>query len=133
MKHIVLSPLGKCLSLVPIALVIFGCASNVNSDAYAVNNEKTEPIINVVRDNQSGSENTQKCNTNFYINNTKVGEFAIKDTSNYQLEAGQHSFSVDNCQGSDSKHSIDFEIKQNKAQKFTLSADSDGKPFIIIN
>lgn len=133
MKHVVFSPLGKCLSIVPIALVIFGCASTINHEAYAVNNEKTEPIINVTRDNQSGSENAQKCNTNFYINGTKVGDFAIKDTSNYQLVSGQHSFSVDNCQGMDSKHSIDFEIKQNEAQKFTLSADSDGKPFIIIN
>ena len=133
MKHVVLSPLGKCLSIVPLALVMFGCASSVNHDAYAVNNEKTEPIINVVRDNQSGSDAAQKCHTNFYINNTKVGEFEIKDASNYQLSTGQHSFSVDNCQGMDSKHSIDFEIKKNEAQKFTLSADSDGKPFIIIN
>lgn len=133
MKHVVLFPLGKYLSIVPIALVLFGCASNINHDAYAVNNEKIEPIINVVRDNQSGSDAVQKCNTNFYINKTKVGEFAIKDTSNYQLASGHHSFSVDNCQGTDSKHSIDFEIKQNEAQKFTLSADSDGKPFIIIN
>lgn len=133
MKHAVLSSLGKCISIVPIALVMFGCASSVNHDAYAVNNEKTEPIINVIRDNQSGSENAQKCNTNFYINGTKVGDFAIKDASNYQLASGQHSFSVDNCQGMDSKHSIDFEIKQNESQKFTLSADSDGKPFIIIN
>lgn len=131
MKHVVFSPLGKCLSIVPIALVMFGCASSVNHDAYAVNNEKTEPIINVVRDNQSGSENAQKCNTNFYINGTKVGEFAIKDASNYQLASGQHSFSVDNCQGADSEHSINFEIKQKEDQKFTLSADSDGKPFII--
>ena len=45
MKHVVLSPLGKCLSIVPLALVMFGCASSVNHDAYAVNNEKTEPII----------------------------------------------------------------------------------------
>lgn len=133
MKHIVLSPLGKCLSLVPIALVIFGCASSINTDAYAVNNEKNDPIIEVIRDSQIGSDGATECKTNFYINNTKVGAFAINDVANYQLPSGHHNFSVENCHGECSKYGSDIEIKEGEFQKFTLSTDSTGKPFIIIN
>ncbi len=136
MRHDTFSPLGKCLLVVPMALVMFGCASNIRHD-YAINNEKNDPIIEVVRDNKtaikSKSDSANDCKTNFYINNAKVGAFAIADLSNYQLAPGQYNFSVDNCQGRCSRYGLDVEIKQGEFQKFILSADATGKPFIIVN
>lgn len=137
MKHSFLSPLGKCISIVPIALTLFGCTSTINHDVYAVNNEINNPIIEVIRDNKkverTGFDGIEECRTNFYINKTKVGSFAISDSAHYQLEPGHYNFTVDNCQGRCSKYGLDVEIKQSESRKFTLSADATGKPFIIVN
>lgn len=136
MKQVVFSSLGKCLLMVPIALAISGCASKINHDLYAVNPDKTDPTIEVVRDGKtsnSTAQNTETCQTNFYINQVKVGSFASHDVSTYQLPTGLYHFAVDNCQGRCSKYGLDVEIQQGKTQKFTLSADATGKPFIIVN
>ncbi|GAA5102622.1 hypothetical protein [Wohlfahrtiimonas larvae] len=122
--------IGKYFSIIPIVFVLLGCASSINHEKYAVNQDKTEPIIEVVRDNKT---TTNGCKTNFYINKTKVGTFAVQDISTYQLIPGIYHFSVDNCDGRCSKYSSDIEIKEGDSPQFMLSADSAGKPFIIVN
>lgn len=137
MKHSFLSPLGKRISVVSITLTLFGCASNIHHDLYAVDDQSNNPIIEVTRDNKTAKkivlDNAQECNTNFYINNKKVGSFAINEQSRYQLAPGQYTLSADNCQGRCSTYGVDVEIKQGGSKKFTLSADATGKPFIIVN
>lgn len=136
MQYSVFFPLGKCLSIVPIALVLFGCTSTVNHDVYAVQDGNNHPIIEVMRDTKLSSKtnainNTEGCQTNFYINQAKVGEFSRNDIANYQLAPGNYNFSVDNCHSRCSTYSLAVEIKQGIHQKFTLSADASGQPFII--
>ncbi|MHC5226456.1 hypothetical protein [Ignatzschineria sp. LJL83] len=121
---------------IPISMALIGCAS-VNNDIYSVNNENSDPIIKVTRDNNKAeriSKNgTEECQTAFYINDTKVGNFVINDSANYQLAPGNYNFKVDNCQGRCSTYGTDVEIKSGETKSFTLSADSTGKPFIILN
>lgn len=118
-------------------MALLGCASSINQDIYSIDNEKNDPVINVVRDNKKaervGKNGVEECQTAFYINDTKVGSFAINDRSEYQLAPGNYNFKVDNCQGRCSTYGTDVEIKSGETKSFTLSADSTGKPFIILN
>lgn len=137
MKNHSLSLLGKYLSIIPISIVVLGCTSTINNDNYSVNKDNNEPIIKVVRDNNKaeriGKNGVEECQANFYINNTKVGSFAMNDSAYYQLAPGNYNLKIDNCQGRCSTYGTDVEIKIGETKSFTLSADSTGKPFIILN
>lgn len=125
----------KKFSTVALTLTLCGCASNISHDRYTVDVEKNHPVIEVVRDARQADQNseTEQCKTNFYIDDTKVGSFAINDRANYQLSPGVHSLAVNNCQDRCSQYALEIEIKQDESKQFVLSADATGKPFIIVN
>lgn len=125
----------KKFSTVALTVMLCGCASTINHDQYAVDAENSHPVIEVVRDARQSDTNTEteQCKTNFYIDDTKVGSFAINDRANYQLAPGVHSLAVNNCQGRCSQYALEIEIKQDESKQYILSADATGKPFIIVN
>ena len=100
-----------------MAVTMFGCASNINHNTYAVNNEKNDPIIEVVRDHKN-SNGSKECRTNFYINDTKVGSFANDERADYQLSPGHYTFTVDNCQGRCSQTRLYNPKEENRTFKF---------------
>lgn len=136
MKNLLVSPFIKYISITSISLVMAGCASSINN-SYAPSDEKNGQLIEVVRDNQKNKLPTEKgtedCPTSFYINDKKVGSYAVNDSNSYQLEPGNYNLKVANCQGQCSKYGTDVTIVEGQSPKFILSSDAAGQPFIIVN
>jgi OmpA-OmpF porin, OOP family len=96
--------------------------------------DKTQ-LLHVKRDQKlcaSDTADKQDCPIDFYIDDIKSGTFYINNSVNYHLKSESYNFKVKNC-NADTCQSCDVDLNAEKlaSREFTLSVDSEGKPFIL--
>ena len=127
---------SKVIALFLIVFIMTGCVgfdSQPSQDfRVALDNAR---VVEVIRDGKSAissSAESQDCPMVFYINNKKVGHFAIYQQDDFYLVPDVYTFRVKNCKGRSSFYSLEVTIWPSSAlRQFVLSLDGHGQPLII--
>ena len=74
----------------------------------------------------------QKCPIKFYIDDFKVGDFYINNTTTYYLKPNEYELTVKNCKEQCQVFHTKINISEHLPNvNLILSVDHEGKPFII--
>lgn len=129
----------KKVVLLLTTLFVTGCVGLSDqrlSQQFRVTSD-TAQTVEVFRDGRlslSSSTGEQDCPTVFYINNERVGRYAIYQHDVFYLEPDIYTFRAKNCNGKSAPNSLDVIISpSNEARHFVLSLDGHGQPLLIEN
>ncbi|MBJ9986805.1 hypothetical protein IAE19_15340 [Acinetobacter sp. S40] len=92
-------------------------------------------VIHVFRDNKlclNDDKSRQNCPVSFYIDDFKAGDFYINNKANFYLKPDAYVIKVKSCRTICETYELKLNVNnQLENRDFTISIDSDDKPFIV--
>lgn len=126
----------RTLAVISTAAVLAGCVTTSTvENPYQNANGDNAQSVKVSRDSKLRDNDTiekQNCPTIFYINDTAVGQFFVKDRAEYHLPPAKYLFTVKNCKGNSAAHALNVNISSAPhSSEYVLTLDGHGRPFIV--
>ncbi|MPW44524.1 hypothetical protein [Acinetobacter guerrae] len=128
-------------SLILLSLFLTACVTPFNMDNKPSNllfqkqDNTRNQVIHVFRDNKlclNDDKNRQNCPVSFYIDDFKAGDFYINNKANFYLKPDVYVIKVKSCKTVCETYELNLNVNNELENRdFTISIDSDDKPFIV--